>query len=114
MKALLRPVIIWQMAIVAITALAITFVPWVKTYLGGGPDLFKTHPLILARANFEGNQYISIAHSGYGAGQQSYFPLFPALIRTVESWINFGALEQHFLHATLVSVSISLLSFTFA
>ncbi|MEK7571325.1 MAG: hypothetical protein AAB553_03545 [Patescibacteria group bacterium] len=51
---------------------------------------------ITAFANFDGYQYLSIAHMGYGEFQQSYFPLFPLLIHSAAPLFN-----NQYLHAGL-------------
>ena len=109
-KTILKYFLIWQIAIVGVSLVAIRSLPIRGMFLGGGPTLFRTFPLLLSRANFDGNNYISISINGYGYSQQAFFPLYPSLIRYIRSWFN-PSDEQRVQVSAAIGVVISMFSF---
>ena len=102
--------LIWQMIVVGVSLVAVKSLPIRESYIGGGAKLFRTSPLLLSRANFDGNNYISISANGYGNSQQAFFPLYPSLIRYVRTWFN-PSDEQRVQVSAAIGVAISVISF---
>lgn len=71
------------------------------------PQLWPLKPNFLGFmtpwANFDGAHYTSIAKDGYGVYQYAFFPLYPQLIRFIQSTLN--------LPYELIAVSLSHLAF---
>src|SRR3972149_2765299 len=72
----------WRFMLVAISLLAIQFVPlgYKDRFLGGGPMNYQLSPAFFSWANFDGEHYLSIAIFGYKHLEQAFFPIYPMLI----------------------------------
>lgn len=105
--------LIWQIVLVGISLMVTRLLPLRETFLGGGSTIFRTFPLLLSRANFDGNNYISISTNGYGHSQQAFFPFYPSLIKYVRSWLN-PSDEQRVQVSAAIGVAISVISFVCA
>lgn len=80
LKTIVRYYLIWQLALLLISAVAIKWLPLREGYLGGSTAEYLIHPLLLSRANFDGNHYLTIARRGYENNQRAFFPLYPQTI----------------------------------
>ena len=85
---ILKYYLLWQLAILVITALSAFVLPLRQNYLGVGIQTYQSNPLLYSRANFDGNHYLSIAKNGYGYAQQAFFPMYPNLIKKLSAFIN--------------------------
>lgn len=106
---LLKYLVIWQIFIVAITLLAMVFIPFRDTYLGGATQAYLYRPLLYSRANFDGNHYLTIAQYGYGFAQQAFFPLYPQLISLLKPFL--GTYINSAIIISLVSFTIGMILF---
>ncbi len=77
----------WQLIIIFLTHTSQYVLPLQPGYLGNSLSEYEKNPILYSRENFDGNHYIYIATRGYGFAQQAFFPLYPMLIKTVNSFI---------------------------
>lgn len=89
---IIKSYLIWIVSLFVILALAVHFVPLQPNFLGGGLKNYQSNPYLYAWANFDGQHYLSIAKNGYGNGEQSFFPLYPLLIKYLGNNIYVGLL----------------------
>lgn len=84
--------------------------PVQTTYLGAGAEKYFENPLLYSWANFDGVHYWSIASVGYKQFEQAFFPLYPILIKTLESLLKINTVVSGLLisHATFLLASIFL------
>ena len=81
MKFVLVSFLTWKIWTIVFLFFAFYFVPQRFDFLGGGVEHYLRYPWFWAWANFDGEHYLSIAQSGYGRGEQAFFPLYPLLMR---------------------------------
>ncbi len=109
-KTILKYILIWQIAIIFVTAVSGLFFPLHPVFLGGrdhanfaNPEPYLRNPLLYSRGNFDGIHYVEMARRGYDNLQQAFFPFYPNLIRF---------LTPFFKDSTLGAVVLSTVSFT--
>lgn len=93
---------LWLFMLFAILFIAVTTIPVREGFLGGGTANYIKNPYFWSWANFDGEHYTSIAKLGYGYGQNSFFPLYPLLIRTLGS-ISVGFEATYYLTGIFIS-----------
>lgn len=106
LKLVILLFVTWK--IILITALlgGLIFVPLrSQNFLGGGLENYLQKPYLFAWANFDGEHYLSIAKSGYGQFNHSFFPLYPLLMSP------FSLIRDDLRILTLGGLLISNLSF---
>ena len=81
-RTILKYYLLWQASILVIFWASGFILPLREQYLGVGTQAFVENPLLIARANFDGNHYIWIAQNGYGYSEEAFFPLYPNLIKS--------------------------------
>lgn len=86
MKKIVIFFLIWRVCDLTIAFLANNFDKYYE-HFSYRFQLYHNNPYIprflINFANYDGANYLHIAHNGYGLDQQAYFPLFPLLIRTL-------------------------------
>jgi len=92
---IVKAYLIWIFCLFLVLSVAINFVPLQKNFLGGGYQNYVKNPYLWSWANFDGEHYLSIAKNGYGNGEQSFFPLYPVLIRILGRNIWAALLISH-------------------
>lgn len=80
-SVVLKYYLLWQLAIIVISAIGQKLLPLRESYLGVGTLKYMENQLLYSRANFDGNHYLRIATGGYGYAEQAFFPLYPNLIK---------------------------------
>lgn len=85
--------LLWRAALLLIEKIAPRLWPLRPNFLG----------FITPWANFDGAHYTSIARDGYGVYQYAFFPLYPQLIRFIQSNVN--------LPYEIIAVSLSHITF---
>jgi len=99
--------LIWRVGILIIALFAIKLIPlFSHNYLGGGFSNYQKNPLFWGHLNFDGEHYLSIAQDGYKSLEYFFFPLFPYLVRTVNS-------SGSQISLSLIGLIISNISFIF-
>lgn len=97
-------VVIWRFLLFIAAAISLAYLPIGDSrFLGGGEDLYLQVPLIQGWANFDGNNYVSIARDGYTVGKHSFFPFFPLLISVLARALGVSAVVSY----TLLGLAIS-------
>src|SRR3989344_2750787 len=107
--------LIWRLALIIISLLAINFIPLGSTdrYLGGGTAVFYLATELFSLANFDGEHYLSVAIFGYKGLEQAFFPIFPLLIATLSKPFSVNLLSS-FISSTLIGLYISNIAFFIA
>jgi Gpi18-like mannosyltransferase len=82
--------LVWRLILFGLVLLSAKIFPLQNNFLGGGLRNYLKVPLFWAWANFDGEHYLSIAQSGYGFGEQAFFPLYPLLIKYVGIFFGGG------------------------
>lgn len=82
----------WRILLFVFLFLAIRVLPLQQPFLGGGVERYLKNPWFWAWANFDGENYLSIARYGYLFVGQAFFPLYPILIRFFGSGMWAGLL----------------------
>lgn len=107
--------IIWRLSLFLLALFSIVYVPVGDSqFLGGGEGLYSQTPLVQGWANFDGNNYISIARDGYTVGKHSFFPFYPLLLSSlahvlrVDSVISYSILGLVISHISLLLAVIGL------
>lgn len=78
----------WRLLLFIFLFLAISVLPMQFNFLGGGLSNYLHSPQFWAWANFDGEQYLSIAQNGYLPLTFFYFPVFPFLSRILAAFVN--------------------------
>lgn len=73
--------ITWRIGLFVILYFAINVIPLQHTFLGGGLNNYLSNPYLWSWANFDGENYLSIAKYSYMFVGQAFFPLCSLLIR---------------------------------
>lgn len=107
-KIIISIFIIWRLLLVLWAVLVIKFLPYANDglFLGGGMRIYSKAPNLFAWANFDGEQYLSIAVFGYKNLQQAFFPVYPKLI-AIFSYLFSGNVDNHFFYSTIFGLIIS-------
>lgn len=82
----------WRILLFIILFFAIRLLPLQQHFIGGGIERYLKDPWFWAWANFDGENYLSIARYGFLFVGQAFFPLYPLLIRFFGSGIWAGLL----------------------
>ncbi len=102
-KIILSGFLVWRFFLFLALLIGYLFVPLGgKNFFGGGLDLYKQYPYVLAWANFDGEHYMSIAMHGYQSLEQAFFPLYPLLI-----YLGKYFLPNNFLASASIGLAIS-------
>lgn len=81
-KKILALFFIWRAGLFFVLVIILTLIPLNSdNFLGGGLESYQHNPYLFAWANFDGEHYLSIAKSGYGNLNHSFFPLYPLMIK---------------------------------
>jgi Gpi18-like mannosyltransferase len=72
---------VWRICLFVPAYLSTIYLPLQHNFLGGGLGNYLQMPLFWGWANFDGEHYLSIAQSGFGLGEQAFFPLYPLFIK---------------------------------
>ena len=99
--------IFWRVFLFILLFISIKVLPLQHILIGGGLENYVRAPWFWAWANFDGEHYLAIAQSGYGNGEQPFFPLYPFLIRIVGGF--FGGSLVNYNWAGLLISNISFL-----
>lgn len=78
---ILKSFLVWRIGLFIILYFAIKFIPLQPNFLGGGINNYLNNPYLWSWANFDGENYLSIAKYSYLFVGQAFFPLYPLLIR---------------------------------
>lgn len=87
--------LIWRIGLFLILYLAIKFIPLQHDFLGGGINNYLKNPYIWSWANFDGENYLSVANFNYRFVGISFFPLYPLLIRFLGGSVFAGLLVSN-------------------
>ncbi len=82
--------LIWRLGLFLILFFAIKFLPLQQHFIGGGIINYTKTPWYWAWANFDGENYLSIAQYGYMFAAQAFFPLYPLIIKIIGSLFGGG------------------------
>lgn len=89
----IKSFILWRIIITVVAVLAIKYIPLSGVNFFGGRYInYITNPLFWSWANFDGEHYVDITRFGYGNGEQSFFPFYPLIIKTISLIFNFKVL----------------------
>lgn len=80
---------LWRIFLFLPVFLAPFFFKLQQNFLGGGFSYFVKNPYFWSWANFDGEHYVNIARMGYSNGEQSFFPLYPLILRTISDIYGF-------------------------
>lgn len=100
---------VWRLILFGALFLSTKVLPLQNNFLGGGLGNYLKTPFFWAWANFDGEHYLSIAQSGYGFGEQAFFPLYPLLVKYLGMFLGGGLISLN-----LSGLLISNLSFLVA
>lgn len=75
--------ITWKAWVFAFLFFGVAITPLQFHFLGGGVEHYVVSPWFWGWGNFDGEHYLSIAHNGYGNGEQAFFPLYPLLMKVL-------------------------------
>lgn len=89
---IIKSFLIWRLGLFLILFIAIKFLPLQQHFIGGGVGNYLKAPWLWAWANFDGENYLSIAKYGFLFVGQAFFPLYPLIIRFFGSGIWAGLL----------------------
>ncbi len=105
----------WKLFLVAVSIIAIKFVPlgYTDRFLGGGAFNYKLAPHLFSWANFDGEHYLSIAIFGYKGLEQVFFPVYPMIISFFAKPFSEG-LFSSLINSTIVGLIIANGSFLLA
>jgi len=82
----------WRILLFIFLGFAIKFLPLQQHYIGGGIERYLKNPWFWTWANFDGENYLSIAKYGYLFVGQAFFPLYSLIIRFFGSGMWAGLL----------------------
>jgi hypothetical protein len=94
--------LIWNILLILITYFSANIFPLQPDFLGGRISNYIGNPYFWARANFDGNYYMTIARIGYEPFTYFFFPLYPILIRFVSIFVG-TSLFSHLTSGVFVS-----------
>lgn len=83
-KKLIFILFIWKLVLMGIVSTSFRYLPFSPTmtqFIPGRLLIGRLPLLVWVWANFDGAHYLSIAKSGFFAGEYGFFPLYPFLIR---------------------------------
>ncbi len=102
---LIKRIFVWRLALLAMTLVAITLIPFKPSFPYAEQLLEPTgHPAFWSLANFDGVHYIGIATKGYFAQfTQAFFPLYPLVMHFLNFITNSSILSGYIIsHTSLI------------
>ncbi len=104
----------WRVLILIFAIIGIAVLPAQKNFVGNGFTNYIQNPLFYGWGNFDGEHYLSIAKSGYGFGEQAFFPLYPLLLQFFKSTFWFGIVISNLCFAVVIAGFYKLLRLDFS